>query len=88
MLRDHLLEWFASDPTLSPQDIFVMLPNVEAYAPFIKGVFDSAEPGSPAIPYTLADQGARQESPLVNSFAAFAATRHEPAHRHGGHGFF
>ena len=45
-----------------------MLPDVEAYAPFIKGVFDSAESGSPAIPYTLADQGARQESPLVNSF--------------------
>jgi exodeoxyribonuclease V gamma subunit len=69
VLRDHLLEWFASDSTLSPQDILVMLPDVEAYAPFIKGVFDSAEPGSPAIPYTLADQGARQESPLVNSFA-------------------
>ncbi len=69
VLRDHLLEWFASDSTLSPQDILVMLPDVEAYAPFIKGVFDSAEIGSPAIPYTLADQGARQESPLVNSFA-------------------
>ena len=69
VLRDHLLDWFASDSTLSPQDILVMLPDVEAYAPFIKGVFDRAEPGSPAIPYTLADQGARQESPLVNSFA-------------------
>ena len=69
VLREHLLEWFANDSTLSPQDILVMLPEVEAYAPFIKGVFDSAEPGAPAIPYTLADQGARQESPLVNSFA-------------------
>ena len=69
VLRDHLLEWLTNDPTLSPQDILVMLPDVEAYAPFIKGVFDSAEPGSPTIPYTLADQGARQESPLVNSFA-------------------
>ena len=69
VLRDHLLAWFASDTTLSPQDILVMLPDVEAYAPFIKGVFDSTESGSPAIPYTLADQGARQESPLVNSFA-------------------
>ena len=69
VLRDHLLKWFASDSTLSPQDILVMLPDVEAYAPFIKGVFDSAESGSPAIPYTLADQGARQDSPLVNSFA-------------------
>ena len=69
VLRDHLLEWFASDSTLSPQDILVMLPNVEAYAPFIKGVFDHAEPGAPAIPFTLADQGARQESQLVNAFA-------------------
>jgi len=70
VLRDHLLEWFAHDATLSPQDILVMLPNVEAYAPFIKGVFDSTDPGLPAIPYTLADQGARQESSLVNAFAA------------------
>ncbi len=68
VLREHLLEWFANDSTLSPQDILVLLPDVEAYAPFIKGVFDRAELGSPAIPYTLADQGARQESPLVNSF--------------------
>ena len=70
VLRDHLLEWFATDSTLSPKDILVMLPDVEAYAPFIKGVFDSAEIGSPAIPFTLADQGARQESQLVNAFAA------------------
>ncbi len=69
VLRDHLLEWFAADPTLSPQDILVMLPDVEAYAPFVKGVFEMSEPGSPAIPCTLADQGARQESPLVNAFA-------------------
>ena len=70
VLRAHLLAWFSADTTLSPQDILVMLPNVEAYAPFIKGVFDIAEPGAPAIPFTLADQGARQESPLVNAFAA------------------
>ena len=70
VLRDHLLDWFAHDPTLSPQDILVMLPNVEAYAPFIKGVFDHTAAGSPAIPYTLADQNARQESPLVNGFVA------------------
>ncbi len=69
VLRNHLLEWFTDDATLSPQDILVMLPNVETYAPFIKGVFDNAEPGSPAIPYTLADQGARQESPLANAYA-------------------
>ncbi len=68
VLREHLLEWFAADPTLGAQDILVMLPDVEAYAPFIKGVFDNAEPGAPAIPYTLPDRGARQESALVDGF--------------------
>lgn len=69
VLRDHLLEWFAADPTLGAQDILVMLPDLEAYAPFIKGVFDNAEEGAPAIPYTLAERGARQESALVDGFA-------------------
>jgi exodeoxyribonuclease V gamma subunit len=69
VLRDHLLEWFAADPTLGAQDILVMLPDLEAYAPFVKGVFESAEEGAPAIPYTLADRGARQESALVDGFA-------------------
>jgi exodeoxyribonuclease V gamma subunit len=69
VLRDHLLEWFAMDPTLTPQDILVMLPDLEAYAPFIKGVFENVELGAPAIPYTLADRGPRQESSLVAGFA-------------------
>jgi len=50
VFRDHLLEWFASDPTLSPQDILVLLPDVAAYAPFIKGVFDNAERDRPPFP--------------------------------------
>ena len=70
VLRDHLLEWFSADPTLSPQDILVTLPDVEAYAPYIRGAFDNAEPGAPAIPYALADRGARQESALVDGFVA------------------
>jgi exodeoxyribonuclease V gamma subunit len=69
VLRDHLLEWFAADPTLTPQDVLVMLPDLEAYAPFVKGVFENVEPGAPAIPYTLADRGPRQESSLVAGFA-------------------
>jgi len=69
VLRDHLLEWFATDPTLTPQDILVMLPDLEVYAPFIKGVFENVEPGAPLIPYTLAARGPRQESSLVAGFA-------------------
>jgi exodeoxyribonuclease V gamma subunit len=71
VLRDQLLDDFARDAALSPQDILVMLPDVEAYAPFVKGIFDTAEPGAPAIPYTLSGRGARQESLLVDGFAEF-----------------
>lgn len=68
VLRDHLLDWLAADSTLSAGDILVMLPDVEAYAPFVKGVFGTMETGAPAIPYTLVDRGARQQSPLVDAF--------------------
>ena len=70
VLRDQLLHWFDTDEALSPDDILVILPDVEVYAPFVKGVFDSVEPGAPAIPYTLADRGARQQSPLIDGFVA------------------
>jgi exodeoxyribonuclease V gamma subunit len=79
VLRDHLLAWFGADATLTPADVLVMLPDVAAYAPFIKGVFDRAEAGAPAIPFTLADQSARQESSPVNAFASLlqlAPSRH------------
>lgn len=68
VLRDHLLEWFAADPTLAPGDVLVMFTEVETYAPYLKGVFDSAEPGAPAIPYTVSDRGGRGESALTDGF--------------------
>jgi exodeoxyribonuclease V gamma subunit len=68
VLRDQLLDWFATDSTLSPADVLVMLADMEAYAPYIKGVFETAEPGAPAIPFTLAGRGARQESALTDGF--------------------
>ncbi|HRZ44905.1 MAG TPA: exodeoxyribonuclease V subunit gamma [Candidatus Paceibacterota bacterium] len=70
VLRDHLLEWFSADPTLSPQDVVVMMADGKAYAPFVKGVFGSAEPDVPAIPYAIADRGARDESALVGGWTA------------------
>lgn len=70
VLRDHLLDWFAHDETLSPGNVLVMLPDIEAYAPFVGGVFDPAEAGAPAVPYTLAGQGARGQSPMVDAFVS------------------
>ena len=64
VLRDHMLEWFSHDKDLNPDDILVMLPDVEAYAPFVKAVFGANEEGG--IPVTLVDRGGRQESPLID----------------------
>jgi len=68
VLRDQMLDWFAADPELSPGDILVMLTDVEAYVPFVKGVFDVEEDGAPAIPHSVANRSARRESPLTDGF--------------------
>lgn len=66
-LHDHLLELLSNDVDLTPKDIVVMMPDVAAYAPYIDAVF-SAKHGLHYIPYAIADRGAAQESPLINSF--------------------
>ncbi|MGL5047538.1 MAG: exodeoxyribonuclease V subunit gamma, partial [Shewanella sp.] len=72
-LHDHLLELLSRDAQLTskdeltPKDIVVMMPDVAAYAPYIDAVF-SAKQGLHFIPYAIADRGAAQESPLINSF--------------------
>ncbi|MBR9729235.1 exodeoxyribonuclease V subunit gamma [Shewanella intestini] len=83
-LHDHILGLLAQDETLSPKDIVIMLPDVAAYAPYIDAVFSTANSqpfsaqhpnnatsqntGNRYIPYAIADRGAAQESPLINSF--------------------
>ncbi|WP_133407222.1 exodeoxyribonuclease V subunit gamma [Parashewanella tropica] len=66
-LHNHLLSLLEANPKLQPKDIVIMLPDVASYAPYIDAVF-SAKQGSHYIPYAIADRGAAQESPLVNSF--------------------
>lgn len=66
-LHDHLLDLLDRDNQLTPKDIVVMMPDVAAYAPYIDAVF-AAKQGLEYIPYAIADRGAAQESPLINSF--------------------
>lgn len=67
VLHDHLLEQFTINPDLKPADIVVMMPDVAAYAPFIDGVFGSAE-AELFIPYGISDRNAAQESHVLESF--------------------
>lgn len=66
-LHDHLLDLLNRHPKLTAKDIVVMMPDVAAYAPYIDAVF-AAKQGMHYIPYAIADRGAAQESPLINSF--------------------
>lgn len=69
ILHDQLLAAFYADPSLTPRDIVVMVPDIEVYAPHIQAVFGLLEPEDPRyIPYSLADRGQRKTNPLVNAF--------------------
>jgi len=69
VLRDYILRRFAQDSTLRPSDILVMMPDPEAYAPYIRATFSEMESGMPKyLPFSIVDREPRQESHLVDCF--------------------
>lgn len=68
ILQDALLTRFANDPSLQPRDVIVMVPDIEAYAPFIDAVFGRMERDDPRyLPYTLSDRSAGAASPMAQA---------------------
>ncbi|MDP2562351.1 exodeoxyribonuclease V subunit gamma [Psychrobium sp. 1_MG-2023] len=43
ILHDQLLAMFAADDSLTPKDIVVMMPDVNAYSPYIQAVFSQSK---------------------------------------------
>ena len=72
ILHDQLAARFAADPDLSPDQVVVLTPDIEQYAPFIEAVFAPRE-GVPRIPFSLADRSLRAEAPLVERFLELLA---------------
>ncbi|MCU0595475.1 MAG: exodeoxyribonuclease V subunit gamma [Desulfobacterota bacterium] len=68
VLRDRLLRMFEEDPGLLPKDILVMMPDVETYAPYIQGVFDTASEDPRRIPFSIADRSMRKEGGIGEAF--------------------
>ncbi|MBJ7555451.1 exodeoxyribonuclease V subunit gamma [Marinomonas spartinae] len=74
VLHDQLLDMFESDPTLTPKDIIVMLPDVNTYSPFVKAVFGSEKKSghrkghAQHIPFALIDQAGGMENPIVDAY--------------------
>ena len=69
VLRDYLLRRFATDSSLRPKDIVVMMPDPEGYAPYIRATFEEMEKNMPNyFPFSIVDREPRQESYLVDCF--------------------
>jgi exodeoxyribonuclease V gamma subunit len=67
VLRDQLLAAFDLDAGLAPEDVAVMTPDIDEYAPLIDAVFglDPDEPGF--IPYKIADRRVRVSNPAAEA---------------------
>ena len=74
VLHDQLLAAFNADPTLTPRDVIVMVPDIDAYAPYIQAVFGLLDRADPRfIPFSVADQGQRATDPLVQALETLLA---------------
>jgi exodeoxyribonuclease V gamma subunit len=68
VLHDALLDLMDRDKNLACEEIVVMTPEIEVYAPFIRSVFQKSHGGSDSIPFSIADRSSRSESPVVDTF--------------------
>ncbi len=72
VLHDRLLALIEEGDGLTPRDIVVMAPDIDAYAPYVEAVFGAAPP-SRRIPWSIADRHAADESPLAATLLALLA---------------
>ncbi len=68
VLHDQLLALFDADPELRPNDILVMTPDIEVYAPYISAVFAGEHPQQGRIPFSVSDQTELGNNPVVRAF--------------------
>ncbi len=69
VLYDQLVGLCEACPELSPADVLVMTPDIDAYAPLIEAVFTPHDRDR-AIPFSIADRNPRLESPLLHAVLA------------------
>ncbi|MBM4090842.1 MAG: exodeoxyribonuclease V subunit gamma, partial [Planctomycetes bacterium] len=69
VLQDQLRDAFESDPRLQPEDVVVLCPDLDTYAPLIDAVFGLTEPGQPGhMPYAVAGRSPRQTRTVVDAY--------------------
>jgi exodeoxyribonuclease V gamma subunit len=68
VLHDQLRDFFEKDPTLEPQHVIVMSPDIDAYAPYIDAVFGGTTEARERIPYRVADRRIRATEEITDAF--------------------
>ncbi|MBI4754017.1 MAG: exodeoxyribonuclease V subunit gamma [Betaproteobacteria bacterium] len=66
VLHDRLLECFERLPGLTPADVVVMLPDLDAAAPLVEAVF-GAVPREREIPFVITGRARPDDEPLVRA---------------------
>ena len=64
---------FERDPSLAPEDVIVMAPDIDAIASDIDAVFGPGADDRGGIPYRIADRGSYRRSPVADGFRALLA---------------
>lgn len=67
ILHDMLLDYFARHPQAKPDDIVVMVPAIDDYAPYIQAVF-GAQPQARRLPFTVSDRTPTAADALLACF--------------------
>lgn len=62
-LKDLILDLLSEDTTLTPQDILVMNPDIESYAPVIQAVFGTSE-----VPFSISDRKPTRAAETIRLF--------------------
>jgi exodeoxyribonuclease V gamma subunit len=68
VLQDVLLDLIEKHPGIGPDDVLVMIPDIELYAPFVQAVFSMPPDDPRRLPFTIADRGLLSESGLIDTF--------------------
>ncbi len=66
VLHDALCRRLVDDPLLRPEEILVMVPEIDRYAPFIAAVF-SRDESRPFIPWNISDAVSDADAPLLQA---------------------
>src|SRR5699024_12457081 len=70
VLYDQLLHLPDGNPGLSPDEILIMPPDIESFAPMIEAVFGNSDGGQPPIPYSIDNSNREVEYGAVSAFLA------------------